>query len=648
MQMSQKYVRLNKTVIDKGILVKPEEVQNLIKDDKDYYTSTYYYNQDHFNMFQTTGSIKGIKDVKTSKLWFDFDSKDQTLLDSRKDTLDLITRLNGYNIDPNNLEIYFSGRKGFNVVLNLTREITPAQVKQLVNKLAKDLKTFDPSLYDESQLLRIPRTKHQDSGLFKIPLTLNQLQNHSIEQIKEAAAKNQPIGKFKYEPVDFDDSMFELEEVKKEIKTTSLEEFNVHDKPRNWKSSKWALMQGFFGPGERDQSMMILAATAKAMGYDKVTTYYMCKSALKKSWERFGEGNFKKEDLWVKIENVYGENWKGGQYSEKDDMFLQKKSDELGIKELTTTSTVDIKGALGIYKNYAKNINRLTLKTGIKELDEKQRITIGMSFGIIAAPGVGKTSIALQMLHSMSKDGELCVFFSYDMYAAHVIQKIVQKHWEGDDIEIVFKEYEAGNQEYINKVEELIVREYPNVEFCFDSGQTIQDIYTVIRDAELKRGMKCKFVVIDYNELVITDVADPTQSSNKTAQNIRELASKEQVCVLSLFQPSKMTGDPSSEITSYRAAKGGSGIEQSVSLMFGISRPGFNPRKPDDDKYVSINCVKNRMGSIFSLDLYWSGYKGEVRSLTSEEKWKLKKLRDEKLAEENGTFKGTSQPWDKP
>lgn len=637
--MSQKYVRLNRTVIDKGILVKPEEVQNLIKDDKDYYISTYNYNQDHYNTFQTTGSIKGIKDVKTQKLWFDFDSKDQTLLDSKKDALELITRLKGYNVDADKLELYFSGKKGFNVVLNLTREINPQQVKQLVNRFAKDLKTFDPSLYDESQLLRIPRTKHQDSGLFKIPLTLNQLQNHSIDQIKDAAAKNQPIGKFKYEAVDFDDSLFELEEVKKEIKTTSLEEFNAHDKPRNWKSSKWALMQGFFGPGERDQSMMILAATAKAMGYDKVTTYYMCKSALKKSWERNGQGNFTKEELWTKIENVYSENWKGGQYSEKDDLFLQKKSDELNIKELTTTSTVDIKSALGIYKNYAKNINRLTLKTGIKELDEKQRITIGMSFGIIAAPGVGKTSIALQMLHSMSKDGELCIFFSYDMYAAHVIQKIVQKHWEGDDIERVFKEYEAGNEIYIQKVEELIVKEYPNVEFCFETGQTIQDIYSVIRDAELKRGMKCKFVVIDYNELVITDVADPTQSSNKTAQNIRELASKEQVCVLSLFQPSKMTGDPSSEITSYRAAKGGSGIEQSVSLMFGISRPGFNPRKPEEDKYVSINCVKNRMGSIFSLDLYWNGYKGEVRGLTSQERYDLKKLRDQKEAEKNGSSK---------
>lgn len=647
--MPQRFVKFSRTVQDFGSLVKPEDVQSLIKDDgKDYYTSTYYYNQDHYDAFKTTGSVEGIKDVKTDKVWFDFDSKDQTLLDCKKDALDLITRLNGYNIDPNNLEIYFSGRKGFHIVLTLKREINPQQVKQLVYKFAKDLKTFDPVIYNESRLFRIPRTKHEKTGLFKIPLTLNQLQNHSIEQIKDAAAKNQPIGKFKYEPVDFDDSMFELEEVKKEIKTISLEEFNVHDKPRNWKSSKWALVQGFFKQGEKHHSLMILTATCKGMGYDKITTYYMCKAALQKSYERYGNESFNKEtewdgiksDLWNKIINdVYGENWKGGQYSEKEDMFLQKKSDELGIKELTTTSSVNIKSALKIYKDYAKNISKLTLKTGIKELDEKQRITVGMAFGIVASPGCGKTTLALTMLHSMSKAGELCIFFSYDMYAPLIIQKIIQKHWEGDNIEQVFKEYEAGNQEYIDKIEQLMISEYPNVEFCFETGQSIEEVQSVIRDAEIKRGMKCKFVVIDYNELIISDVADPTQSSNKTAQNIRAMAQREQLCVLSLFQPSKVTGDPSSEIMSYRAAKGGSGIEQSLRLMLGVSRPGYDANNPQNDKYLNLKVLKNNMGSIFAIDMHWDGYKGEVRSLSSEEKWSLKKLRDEKETEKNGSTK---------
>jgi len=644
-----KFVRLTKTLNNKGILVKPEDVYQNIKDRTiDHYVSTYFYNQEHFNTFQTTGSIKGIKDVLTQKIWWDFDSKDDLKL-ARKDAITLVERLKAENINPDSLDIFFSGNKGFNVILHVNKEINRKQVEAVALKFARDLQTFDTTLYDESQILRVPGTKHQSSDYYKTEISFEELKTIKFVDLFQIA-KNPLLLDVRFPlkeitQVNLNEDLFEVKEVKQEFKTNAEAEFDLNNKPRGWKASKWALMQGFFKGGERDNSMMILAATCKANGYDKITTYYMCKSALKKSWERYGEGSFTKEDLWSKIEQVYNDSWKGGQYSEKEDAFLQKKSDELGIKELTTSNTVGIKGALKVFRGYAQNIDKLTLKTGIQELDKRQRITVGMSWGIIAAPGVGKTSLALQMLHSMSLNGELCIYFSYDMYLPHVVQKIIQKHWdENEDIENVFNKYKNNDHEYVQKVEELITKEYPNVEFCAESGQTIDDIRDTIREVEQARGKKCKFVVIDYNELVITDVADPTQSSNKTAQNIRALASNEQICILSLFQPSKLTGDPSTEITSYRAAKGGSGIEQSVSLMFGVSRPGFNPRKPEDDKYVSMNCVKNRMGSIFSIDLAWYGYKGEVRTLTPTEHSDLISLRQRILDEKNGKDNGL-QEW---
>ncbi len=627
MEMS-KFVRLSKTLADRGILIKPEEVNNHIQNPEiDHYVSTYFYDENHYKHFQATGSVKGLQGQKTQKVWWDFDSESDIKL-ARKDAITLVKRLSEF-IETPKLEIYFSGNKGYNVVLNTTKELNRKQVEAIALKFAKDLKTFDTSLYDENQILRIPGTKHQKSGNYKIPLTFEELENLPKTKIIEKAklpTTPKEASPVKY-LVDIDDSWLEIKEVEKETAKAALDEFDINSKPRGWKNSKWALAQGYFGGGERDTAMMILASTYKGMGYTKIQTYYFCKSALKQSWERNGQGDFTKEDLWAKIERIFSEEWKGGTYSEKEDIFLQKKAEELGIKELTTTTSVDIKGALRMFKGYAKNIDELTLKTGLVELDKKQRITVGMSWGIIAGPGSGKTSLALQILHSMSKAGHLSIFFSYDMFGPHVVQKIIQTHWNGDDIEEVFERYKAGDAEYVQKVEELIDKEYPNVEFCFESGQSLDDARNTIRDAEQKRGQKCKFVVFDYNELIITDVSDPTQSSNKVAQGIRALSASEQICSLSLFQPSKMTGDPSTEITSYRSAKGGSGIEQSVSLMFGMSRPGFDPRNPEQDKYVSLNCVKNRMGSIFALDLYWDGYRGLVRSLKQNESNELKALR---------------------
>lgn len=633
-----KFVRLTKTVADVGILIKPEEVQNHIKDRSiDHYVSTYYYDQNHFNQFKKLGRVKGLTGQKTDQIWWDFDSKDDLKL-ARKDAIELVKRLENNGINENNLEIYFSGNKGFNVLLYLKNELNRAQVENFATRMAKDLQTFDPSLYDENQILRIPGTKHQSTDYYKTSMSYEELQTLKFTDLFERAKRygSGIRATSGIQRVKLDDSWFEIKEVEQEIKKQMLTEFDLNTKPRQWKAAKWALMQGFIKAGERDTSMMILAATLKAQGFDETQTYSLCKDALKKSWARFGQGNFTKEDLWEKIERIYSTEWKGGQYSEEEDTFLTKKGEELGIRELTQSSTVDTKSALKMFRGYAKNISSMTLKTGIKELDEKQRITVGMSWGIIAGPGSGKTSLALQILHGMSKAGELCIFFSYDMFGPHVVQKIIQSHWTEGNIDEVLKKYEADDPEYVKKIECLIEKEYPNVEWCFESGQSVEDARTTIRDAEQKRGKKCKFVVFDYNELIISDVADPTQSSNKTAQQIRSLAGNEQICVLSLFQPSKMTGDPTVEIKSYRAAKGGSGIEQSLSLMFGMSRPGYDPRNTSQDKFVSLNCVKNRMGSIFACDFYWNGYKGTVRSLDANERSELASLRKAKEDEKNG------------
>jgi replicative DNA helicase len=133
---------------------------------------------------------------------------------------------------------------------------------------------------------------------------------------------------------------------------------------------------------------------------------------------------------------------------------------------------------------------------------------------------------------------------------------------------------------------------------------------------------------MDYNELVITDYSEPTVASAFVAQKMREIAQRMDIACLSLFQPSKMAGSPADELTSYRAAKGSSAIEQSVSVMLGLSRPGYNPKDPDNDRYATLSCLKNRMGPTFSLDFHWTGLTGSVRNLTEEEQSDLKKLRE--------------------
>lgn len=638
-----KFFRVTKGVKDRGILVKEEDIKSHIKDpNQDYYVSTYYYNDKQLQEFKQKGnSVTGIKDVKTKQLWFDFDSKDNPEL-ARKDSLELVKRLKNHGIKEEAIQVYFSGNKGYNVVLKLNREITPKQAENLaLYKFGKGLNTLDTSLYDSSQILRVPFTKHQVSGLFKIPLTIDDLNSFDTEEIKIGAKTIEGIDQLEYTIADAGDDFYAFEEIPDKVLTTpNIDQefpYDIKTKPRGWKLSKWAIAQGYFEAGERNEAMMILAATCRAMGYDQLGAYYMGKCSIEKNVIRTKrEDKFNKEELWNIVERVFSDEWEGGQYSD-DHPLIKKICERLGLPNDSKATTTQLNQAFNMFKDFAQNIDKLTVKTGIEELDKRVKMTVGMSVGIIASPGVGKTSIALQMLNNMSKAGHKSIIFSYDMFHALVMQKLVQKHLNlsADQIYAKFKVRDA---EFEEKCIKVLNEEYGNVEFCFEAGQNIEQIKNTIEEVQQKSGKPVKFIVVDYNELVLTDYSDPTQSSAFVAQKMREIANVHNLCVLSLFQPSKMSGDPSDEITSYRSAKGSSAIEQSVSIMFGISRPGFNPRKPEDDKYITINCVKNRMGPIFALDLHWDGKLGEVRSLLPGEKAELDEMRAQKELEEDKSW----------
>jgi hypothetical protein len=49
---------------------------------------------------------------------------------------------------------------------------------------------------------------------------------------------------------------------------------------------------------------------------------------------------------------------------------------------------------------------------------------------------------------------------------------------------------------------------------------------------------------------------------------------------------------------------------------------------------LTINCLKNRMGAMFSLDLGWDGMRGEIYELSDEQLLHLQEVRNRKKEEE--------------
>lgn len=113
--------------------------------------------------------------------------------------------LERWAIDPKGLQVYFSGAKGFHLLLDgrVFGRLAPstrlpiifdALRRHLAQEIAEPLReTVDLSIKDRVRLLRLPNTVHEKSGLYKIILSAAELESFGAEEVREAARRTRPL-----------------------------------------------------------------------------------------------------------------------------------------------------------------------------------------------------------------------------------------------------------------------------------------------------------------------------------------------------------------------------------------------------------------------------------------------------------------------
>ncbi|HWY33643.1 MAG TPA: hypothetical protein VNX68_03290, partial [Nitrosopumilaceae archaeon] len=360
------------SVFKQGVSSKPQFIQYESKlpistRDLDYYISLFQYSKEQKELAETRGSLAGLKDVSTSILYFDFDSKDNLEV-ARKDAIKLAERLIDAKVDPEQIKASFTGQKGFSIEVKLSRRISNEEFKAATQKLAGDLETFDHVVSDPNRIIRVDNTKHQKSGNYKIPLTIYDLDELAIKDIINMSVLNTTLNK-EFKAVSIPESFFKTPEKKKEkVKLSNDLEEALEKLPKGWKNYKWALASGFFESGERHNALMVIAATCRGLGYDKTTAYYICKSAVEKQSNRSGDDKFPKEELYENIidQSVYSETWEGGQYSPATNPWLKKYCERMGfeVKKEEETKARRIQDIQDEFKHFVDHIEENTILTG--------------------------------------------------------------------------------------------------------------------------------------------------------------------------------------------------------------------------------------------------------------------------------------------
>lgn len=628
------YYRLCKTVNDTGILVPhTANIHSYIDDPSaPWFQSVYKYNSKQYEQFENTGSVAGITDVVGNRFIFDLDN--ETSLETAKDdTIEACIKLEELGFNPDGFQITFSGMKGFGVEITLDKDITPIQHKELAFKVAGNLTSFDQKVYNASRILRVPGTKHEVSGLWKTYLKADDLMSYTIKDIEKLSSTKQDYAPDKLiqsvpSTLEFKKSVTKVEPVKAALK------IDYSNKPSGWSNCKWAMSQGYqVKPSDRHHKLHCLVATAKGLGYSKEQAYYIIKNAMEQGVKTYGGDKVEKRELWTTVDSTYVPTWQGGLYSCKDGKteWLTALCESLGHNACDKNAKeefLSVGKVFNQFESFAENIEKNTIKTGIESLDRNARFRTGQMIGLLGAPSSGKSTCALQILKKTSAMGIPSVFYSLDMADSELFQKIVQNVTEYNEQEIyhIFKTDPKRKQEILEATTEA----FKNVKFSFNTGVSAEAIERSVLEYNETHDEPAKLLLIDYNELIAGPHSDATANSGHIAGLIKKLTNKLNVCTIVLLQPPKVRGDASDELDSYRAIKGSSLLEQCFSVILGIYRPGFSPVDDSEDRFMVLNCLKNRMGRVFSIPYYWNGARGEINEIDEQGEQQLERLKDKK------------------
>lgn len=603
----------------------------------DWYSSIFLYEEEHKDLLEKKKSLAGTVGLKTNRLIFDFDiKKKQNITDigiARTDANELLKRLKDFGLSRENVQVCFSGNKGFSVEVDLNQEITRDQFKNIVFNLAGDLKTFDDKIHDYQRIFRIPLTAHQESKLYKIPLTDDQLVG-DLEAITETA-KN-PIGTFTRSPALLTGELDSLKDTPHEVAEEVIPEDNVaaldfSGCPRWLSREKYALLQGYIPETQRNHALMILASTMRNQGFDKEHTLNILKTVVQKREKLLGIPGCTDAQIHREVlTQVYGANWKGGTYG-KDDPLLVNIREKFGLRDVINDSTIIGNPDLfSSFYDYAVNIDKNTITTGLP-IDDQIRLTIGMSVALLGAPSSGKTSVALNMLKHTSNAGIKSLFFSLDMHRSLIVQKQLQMCF-GHDADTIFKN--VKEQKMVGVYKDRLNKEFANVSYCCRSGLDIDGLRKEVEDKQRELNGELKLVVVDYLECVKSQFADQTASTGMVADGLKDIANDLNVCVVVLVQPPKITGGARYPLTNMYQIKGSSMVAQAMRAVIGIYRMGFSPDNFAEDKYISFVCLKNTMGELFTQDCYWNGKKASINPIFERyDLEEVKQLRAELLNE---------------
>lgn len=267
------YMSDEERIFGRNIFIKPNDVDKIRNrfNNKDCYVTVFKYNKSNQQESDYYGPLY---------LDLDYDiQSEQEYIELKQDLLLTASYLKTqFFLKDEDLRIFFSGSKGFHIIIPAEiLNVKPSNKLHLYYKYiateAKNTtiyKTIDTKIYDIRRLFRITNSINSNTGLYKVPVTLEFVKNSTFEKMKEYATEPKVIlyKKAKQNNKSSEAFLKIIEQYESQSKAPIGSRKNIvyKDKPL-LPCIKNILIEGAT-KGQRNNVTMVLASSIFQAGYD--------------------------------------------------------------------------------------------------------------------------------------------------------------------------------------------------------------------------------------------------------------------------------------------------------------------------------------------------------------------------------------------
>tara|TARA_Y100001963_G_scaffold48232_1_gene67816 strand:+ start:868 stop:2628 length:1761 start_codon:yes stop_codon:yes gene_type:complete len=568
------------TPFNRGIIIPTNKLSAYIGEES-LYRSVYLYDDTAKEYVNDNGSLKNFFGVRyIDKIPIDIDKQDRS--DER--TLDVlrgvILELEDADIGRGSFQPYFSG-SGYHLILSgdlfnfKPGNDLPFIVKQTLKSLIPDI---DSSIYMRTGIYRLQHTPNQKTGLYKIPLTCDEVMNKDPEDIFELA---------KTPRFDFDfhnlEGNGELEDtIVKEI--PDIKVFNKISEPNKIIPCVQSMLNKGAIEGSRHITAMRIVSHFKRHG---IPSHYAKVCML-----HWNNKSMPENSMIEMVENVYNSNYKYGchdsimmdhcktqciHFQRKDYLVDIKTADEMQNElhdRLTTDfsgKTIDLGKSLGIEKEsiiFPGELVTIFGPTGSNKTTFAQNIALGVDF----------------VNNDIKKEWQIpTLFLSLELSSWYVHRRHLQivANKEKNEINDNYKEIYDDNKD---KLEHIMVQTI---------SPTLDKIYEKVRE------LQPSLVVIDYIDLVDTPISyrGEYEKIKYISHGLSNMAVNNDLIVIQISQVSREYSR--NEVLDLYAGKGSGAIENASRKVIGLNGQ-------PDSTVRAVKLFKNTDGELFDTEVEWT------------------------------------------